>query len=111
MYEQVFSDGGVWHMSISKKVRVKNSLGLHTRPATYIVKLLQRFRSKVSFTYKRQTVNPRSILSILMLGVPKNASIGITVEGEDADDTMQELLNAFECHFGEMESYSETSRK
>jgi phosphocarrier protein HPr len=84
-----------------KKVRVKNNLGIHTRPATSIVKLLQGTKSDVLFTYRRDTVNAKSILSILMLAIHKNANVTITVDGEDAEETMEKLLNAFENRFGE----------
>lgn len=86
---------------VVKKVRVKNDLGIHTRPATYIVKLLQGTKSNVLFTHRRETVNAKSILSILMLAIHKNAAVTITVDGEDADETMDKLLNAFETKFGE----------
>lgn len=84
-----------------QKVRVKNSMGLHTRPATAIVKLLQRCKSKVSFTYKRETINAKSILSILMLAVSQNSRITITVDGDDAETTMKSLVDAFEKQFEE----------
>lgn len=87
---------------LANKVRIKNRLGLHTRPATEIVKLLQGSKSDVSFTYKRETVNAKSILSILMLAVSKNAHITITVEGSDAEETMDKLLRAFDSSFGEI---------
>ncbi len=86
---------------VSAKVRVRNDLGLHTRPATAIVKLLQGSKSNVSFTYKRDTVNAKSILSILMLAVHKNASITISCDGEDAEETLGKLLQLFESKFGE----------
>ncbi|MBS0635559.1 MAG: HPr family phosphocarrier protein [Verrucomicrobia bacterium] len=86
---------------IVKKVRVKNDLGIHTRPATYIVKLLQGTKSNVLFTHRRETINAKSILSILMLAVHKNSAVTITVDGEDAEETMDKLLNAFEAKFGE----------
>jgi len=84
-----------------QKVQVKNALGLHTRPATTIVKLLQNCKCDVYFTHKRETINAKSILSILMLAARKNSKITITVEGEDADDTLEKLVDAFENHFGE----------
>lgn len=84
-----------------QKVRVENDLGLHTRPATTIVKLTQYVKSEVYFTYKKETVSAKSVLSILMLAVPKNANIMITVEGEDAQETMKQLVDAFENQFGE----------
>ena len=88
-------------MKLMRKVRVKNALGLHTRPATQIVKLLQNCKSDVSFTYKRDSVNAKSILSILMLAAKKNTQLVVTVEGEDADLVMEKLVMAFESGFGE----------
>ncbi|MBA3723112.1 MAG: HPr family phosphocarrier protein [Parachlamydiaceae bacterium] len=88
-------------MKIVRKVRVKNRLGLHTRPATTIVKLLQNCRSDVFFTLKQETVNAKSILSLLMLAAKKNSNITIQVEGEDANMTMDKLVEAFDTHFGE----------
>lgn len=88
-------------MRLTTKVKVKNRMGLHTRPATAIVKLLQHCKSNVMFTYKRETVNAKSILSLLMLAASKNSNITITVEGEDADKTMDQLVSAFDNQFGE----------
>lgn len=83
------------------KVQVKNRLGLHTRPATVIVKLLQNSKSEVHFIYKRARVNAKSILSLLMLAASKNAKITIEVVGQDANVTMEKLVEAFENQFGE----------
>lgn len=88
-------------MKIVRKVKVKNALGLHTRPAASIVKLLQPRKSSVHFVYKNETINARSIMSILMLAAKKNSQIEIIVEGEDAEVTMNHLLMAFEKEFGE----------
>ena len=88
-------------MQKKHKVQVKNALGLHTRPATVIVKLLQNSKCDVFFTHKRETINAKSILSILMLAAKKNSKITITVDGEDAEDTLGKLVEAFENRFGE----------
>lgn len=88
-------------MKIVRKIKVKNSLGLHTRPAASIVKLLQPRKSSVFFTHKNETINARSIMSILMLAAKKNSVIEITVEGDDAEATMQYLIQAFDMEFGE----------
>jgi phosphocarrier protein HPr len=86
---------------LTRKLKVKNSMGLHTRPATVIVKLLQNSKSDINFTYKRLKVNAKSILSLLMLAAKKNSTITVTVNGEDAEETMHELAKAFESQFGE----------
>ena len=91
---------------LKEKVKVINDLGLHTRPAAMIVRILQNSPSDVFFTHKRETINAKSILSILMLAAKKNSRITITVDGgdsEQASSTMGELVAAFEHGFGEIE--------
>jgi phosphocarrier protein HPr len=88
-------------VKLLRKVRVKNTLGLHARPATVIVKLLQGTMSNVSFTYRKETINAKSIMSILMLAATKNSLITIVVDGDDANETMQKIVDAFENQFGE----------
>lgn len=88
-------------MKQSCYVKVKNALGLHTRPATVIAKLLQTCKSDVSFTYGKTTINAKSIMSILILAAGKNARIKIIAEGEDAEEILQKLVEVFENKFGE----------
>ena len=82
-------------------VKVKNKSGLHVRPATYIVRLLQNFKSKVTLTYKGESINARSIMSIMILAAPKNAKILVDVEGIDAYQVLKKLVDAFETQFDE----------
>ena len=88
-------------MKVSCKVKVINSLGLHARPATAIVKLLQETKSSVSFTFQNETINAKSIMSILMLAAAKNSVIKIDIEGDDAEEVMNKLSVAFQQGFGE----------
>lgn len=88
-------------MKVVRTVKVKNPLGLHTRPAATIVRLLQTFKSSVTFTCKNETINARSIMSILMLAAKKNTAITITTEGADAETVMDRLVSAFDGEFGE----------
>lgn len=88
-------------MKIVTVVKVKNRLGLHIRPATVIVKMLQGVKSSVWFTLRGQTVNAKSIMSLLVLSAQKNTKISIAVEGEDASIVMEKLVKGFESEFGE----------
>lgn len=91
-------------MKLSQKVKVKNALGLHARPATIIARLLQKSKSQVFFTYRGETINARSIMSILMLAANKNSQITISVEGEDAENTLRELVEIFNHQFEDVDS-------
>ena len=86
---------------VESLAKVKNKLGLHVRPATMIAKILQKRKAKVTLTYKGQSVNARSIMSIMILAAPKNAQLKIEVEGRDASATLKDILSAFHQKFGE----------
>ncbi|MCB1109904.1 MAG: HPr family phosphocarrier protein [Chlamydiia bacterium] len=86
---------------VEANVKVKNKLGLHVRPATQIARILQKRKAKVTLTYKGQSVNARSIMSIMILAAPKNAQLKIEVEGRDASATLKDILSAFHQKFGE----------
>ncbi len=86
---------------IVRKLRIKNPSGLHTRPATAIVKLLRTAQSSASFTYNKETVNAKSVMSLLMLAATQHALITVEMEGEDAEEVMHRLSDLFENRFGE----------
>ena len=86
---------------IKRKLKLTTSQGLHARPAAYIVKLLRSSQSEVTFTYKLQTVDARSVLHLLMLGAPHNAHITVTACGPDARETLDTLEQAFAQKFGD----------
>lgn len=86
---------------LSATVQVKNKLGLHTRPATTIVRMLQNCASNVTFIHKNDEINAKSILSILMLAAKKNSKIKIEVEGDDAQEVLTKLVDAFDQGFEE----------
>lgn len=88
-------------MRLTETLIVKNEQGLHIRPAAKIVKLLQNTKCDVYFTYKKEKVNAKSIMSILMLAAKKNAEIIVTVDGPSPEKVMEKLKKSFEKRFGE----------
>ena len=86
---------------ITRKIRITNDLGLHTRPATTIVKFLQGFQSEVFFTCRDETVNAKSVLNLVLLAAGKNSLITITCKGEDSEEVLEGLEAIFANHFGE----------
>ena len=47
------------------------------------------------------TINARSIMSVLMLAAAKNSQILVTVDGEDAEKTLNNIVKAFNNRFEE----------
>lgn len=87
----------------SVKVKVLNIHGLHARPAASIVRSLYPYSSLVSITYRKQSANARSILGLLMLGVPCGSSVTIKACGQDAQEALCSLEKLFYAKFHEGE--------
>ena len=72
---------------------VIDSVGLHARPATISVNAANRFKSEVSITYNDHTVNMKSIMGVMSLGIPSKAEITIVCDGEDEDLAIETIEN------------------
>ncbi len=86
-------------MKVSCSVTVKNSSGLHARPAAFIAKLLKHAKSSVYFTCKDQRVDARSAMNLLLLMARQHSEILIEAEGDDAEEICRLITNAFETEF------------
>lgn len=69
-----------------------NDKGLHTRPATELVKCAQIFKSQIYLEYEGLHVNAKSLLGILMLAAVKGAEISIEAEGQDAEEAINAII-------------------
>ena len=83
-------------MSISKNLTIRSSVGLHARPAAEFVKLAQEFNGEVTISYNDHEVDGKSMIGILKLGIKKDTSFDLTLNGENEDDYMlkfEELIS------------------
>lgn len=77
------------------KVLVIDPVGLHARPATVAVNAASKFKSDVKVEFNGKSVNMKSIMGVMSLGIPTQSEIKITCEGEDEDTaiaTIEEIL-------------------
>lgn len=86
-------------MKVARKVTVKNASGLHTRPATFIAKLLKTVDSSVYFTCREQRVDARSAMNLLLLMATQHSEIMVEIEGRDAEEVLFLIEDAFENRF------------
>ncbi|BCZ48012.1 phosphocarrier protein HPr [Clostridium gelidum] len=77
---------------ISKEVSVKNSSGLHARPATLLVKKASSFKSDVSIEYNGKKANVKSLIGVLSLAVTKDAVIKVVASGDDEALAVEEIV-------------------
>ena len=84
-----------------KSVCVNNPEGLHARPADLFVRLAQQFESRIDVSKGEQSVDGKSILSILTLGATSGTLLTIHADGVDADEAVCQLSKLVELGFDE----------
>ena len=50
---------------VSQRVMIKNPTGLHLRPAGILCKEAMQFKSMITFSFRNNTANAKSVLSVL----------------------------------------------
>jgi len=83
-------------LRIEEEVVVNNKHGLHARPAAIFVQIANKFDSSVMLRKENETVDGKSIIAILSLGINTGAKIHLIIEGEDAKEAFSELKNFLE---------------
>ncbi len=78
-------------MLVEKKIIIKNSSGLHARPAALFVQIANKYDSGVTVKKGKLEVNGKSIMGILMLAAEKGSQVTLKVEGQDAERAILEL--------------------
>jgi|TARA_B110000467_G_C18262743_1_gene447321 phosphotransferase system HPr (HPr) family protein len=85
-----------------KSVTVKNTEGLHARPADQFVRLAMQFDSEITVCkHGVDAVDGKSILSILTLCATRGTELVIRAQGDDAEDAVCQLSKLVELGFDE----------
>ncbi|MCM3716033.1 phosphocarrier protein HPr [Halalkalibacter oceani] len=84
-----------------KTFHITAETGIHARPATQLVNKASQYSSDVTLTYKQKTVNLKSIMGVMSLGVGQGAEVTIKAEGSDADDALKGIEEVIKEGLGE----------
>jgi phosphocarrier protein len=79
-------------MATSKDFHIVAETGIHARPATLLVQAASKFNSDVNLEYKGKSVNLKSIMGVMSLGVGQGADVTITAEGADEADAIAAIV-------------------
>ncbi|MCL2220903.1 MAG: HPr family phosphocarrier protein [Oscillospiraceae bacterium] len=80
-----------------KKATVMIQVGLHARPATFLIQKANEYRSSIWIEKDERRVNAKSLLGVLSLGVAQGVTISVIADGPDeieAVDTLCQLINS-----------------
>jgi phosphocarrier protein HPr len=86
---------------LSKRLEIKNRLGLHARAAAQLVQTATQFDADVTVSKDGQAVNGKSILALMMLAAGQGACIDVTVSGPQAAEALHAIETLIERKFHE----------
>ncbi len=87
---------------IVKDVVIKNKAGMHTRPASAIVKIAAKYRSDFYIAKNGFEVNGKSIIGVMTLAAEQGSTLTLKFEGEDEEKLAEDMLDFFERGFDEV---------
>jgi phosphocarrier protein len=73
---------------VNKIFTIIEESGIHARPATLIVQAASKFNAEVTLAYNGKSVNLKSIMGVMSLGLPHGAEIEISAEGQDEQEAL-----------------------
>ncbi|MBC8355412.1 MAG: HPr family phosphocarrier protein [Planctomycetes bacterium] len=87
--------------SRTRVVTVTNAEGLHLRPANALASLAKKYCSAIQVSYRGETVDGKSIMSLATLGAEQGVQLTILATGDDANDALNAIEALFAAGFRE----------
>lgn len=87
--------------TVEAKFEIRNSLGLHLRPARMLAELANRFRSDITIVKNSEIANGKSIMGIISLAAATGEILKVTAVGPDAQEAVNAVGKLIENKFGE----------
>ncbi|PWU69237.1 MULTISPECIES: phosphocarrier protein HPr [Gracilibacillus] len=80
-------------MAVEKTVTITDETGVHARPATVLVNKAGSFSSDMTLEYNGKSINLKSIMGVMSLGIPQGAEIKIIADGSDEQEAVDAVVD------------------
>jgi phosphocarrier protein HPr len=90
------------NVMIKKEVTIINKAGMHTRPASAIVKIAAKYKSEFFIAKNDFEVNGKSIIGVMTLAAEQGSKLMLKFYGPDEDHLAKEMVDLFERGFDEL---------
>lgn len=81
------------------RISVNNDEGLHSRPAAMFVRCANRFSCHIELSNGENSVNAKSIIGVMSLGIGPGEEVLIKAEGQDEEAAVSQLKKIIEDKF------------
>lgn len=75
---------------------IRYPYGMHARPATILVARANAFKCRVTISYRKETVNMKSIMGVMSLGIPAKTPFRVVADGPDEEAAIHAIALAVE---------------
>jgi phosphocarrier protein len=87
---------------VEKEITIVNKAGMHTRPASAIVRIASKYKADFFISKNGFEVNGKSIIGVMTLAAEQGSKLTLKFDGEDENEFAKEMVKFFEEGFGEM---------
>ena len=87
---------------IEKEITIVNKAGMHTRPASAIVKIAAKYKAEFFISKDGFEVNGKSIIGVMTLAAEQGSKLMLKFEGIDEGQLSIEMIDLFERGFDEL---------
>ena len=86
---------------ITREVTIVNKAGMHTRPASSIVRIAAKYNADFFISHDGFEVNGKSIIGVMTLAAAQGTVLTLRFDGPDEEELAEEMIRFFEDGFGE----------
>ena len=86
---------------IVREVTVRNRAGIHTRPASMIVRAAAKYAADFYIEKDHYQINGKSIIGVMTLAAEQGSQLRLLFSGDDAEKAAEEIVGLFDDGFGE----------
>ncbi|MBZ5749600.1 phosphocarrier protein HPr [Metabacillus rhizolycopersici] len=77
---------------VEKTFTITEASGIHARPATLLVQAVSSLNAEVNLEYNGKSINLKSIMGVMSLGIGQGAEIKIVASGSDEDEALAAVI-------------------
>ena len=74
---------------------IKDSAGIHARPAGFLSKLAKECKSEITISKDEKSVSASKLMMLMSLGVKCGDTVTVTVSGDDEEEAAKKLYKFF----------------
>lgn len=78
---------------------ITDEVGIHARPAGLLVKEAKKYESKIIVKMGEKKAEATKLMALMGMGVKKDDTVTVEVEGADEDTAVNEIKAFFENNF------------